>query len=1145
MPAAVVRALRAAWRLPLVLALAALAAACADLLLAPQTPPRTPHALRLDRRNLTLDDGQHDRLVATVLDQGGAPLDTLPTGLRVRWSSTADSVATVDTAGGVSAGWPGSAGVTATLELAGGPLSIGAAVTVRAVPTRLAVFAGDSQVGTAGVRLAHDLAVRLTDRHGLGVAGDSVTFAISAGGGSLTTALSLTDSTGMASSGLIADTLAGAVTVQARAARLAGVVVPFAARVGPAAAASITAAGGNGQQGIPGDTLPQRLMVRVSDRYGNAVPGAAVAWTVTAGGGSVAAVSAATDSTGRAQAIWTLGASGGAQGVQASAGQLVVAFSATATAGVVTRWDATADFSTTANPNGAWAAGYTATLGSAFTVFPAFANTQLAIWYDPADFTISTPVFGKNVSSSTVFGVAPGQITLHPGCNANEYAELRWTAPSAGSYLASVKLYAGDVGNTDAAVMVNGSSVFATPTTALNPGFSTFRSLAAGDRIAVAVGTGGDGCLNDNTPVTFTVLAMSDVTITANSAGTQTAQAGTAVAAPPSVVVQDVNGNPIAGAVVTFTVTQGGGSLTGATPTTDANGIATVGSWTLGPLAGANSVKAAIDHATSTSFAATGTAPPPAQLAFTVQPGPASSGLAISPAVVVAVQDASGNTVTSAGGSVTLALGGNPGGATLTGTLTQPVVNGVATFGDLVVTGPAASSYTLVASYTGVPSATSAMFSVSAAPPTVSTIDIVGADVVGLGRVTPLLIRLSRPADAGGVTVQVTSDAPGVVGLGTASVSIAAGDSIAYDTLSGVSLGTTTVRAAVGTQTPQALSVQSTDHVLAIQADSLALGGALHTCVIRAGVTYCWGWNGSGQLGDGTTANHATPAVAASGFTFVAITAGSAFTCGLMADGSAWCWGAGSQGQLGNGANVASTTPVPVSGGLTFAKIASGGSGHTCGITTAGALYCWGSLSYYSASFNTPLLIVGTQTWASWAVGGGDCGVTTVGAMLCLGAPARLISVANMPAVTQAAVGNRHICGLDPAGKTWCQGDNTYDELGYVTPIATSTTANPIMGSEVFTSITANYMATCGLTAAGGAFCWGYNIEGELGDSTTTNRLQPLPVAGGHAFAALRMGNETACGVTTAGELWCWGLNNLGQVGDGTTTNRLVPVKVF
>ncbi len=104
----------------------------------------------------------------------------------------------------------------------------------------------------------------------------------------------------------------------------------------------------------------------------------------------------------------------------------------------------------------------------------------------------------------------------------------------------------------------------------------------------------------------------------------------------------------------------------------------------------------------------------------------------------------------------------------------------------------------------------------------------------------------------------------------------------------------------------------------------------------------------------------------------------------------------------------------------------------------------------------------------------------------------------------------------------------------------------PVAGDVTFAVVSAGGDArhTCGVTAAGAAYCWGLGVFGELGDSTTTRRQSPVLVAGGLHFAAVSAGNNHTCGVTVAGAAYCWGRNADGQLGDGTRTDRLSPVVV-
>ncbi|HSE28694.1 MAG TPA: hypothetical protein VLA95_10735 [Gemmatimonadales bacterium] len=124
--------------------------------------------------------------------------------------------------------------------------------------------------------------------------------------------------------------------------------------------------------------------------------------------------------------------------------------------------------------------------------------------------------------------------------------------------------------------------------------------------------------------------------------------------------------------------------------------------------------------------------------------------------------------------------------------------------------------------------------------------------------------------------------------------------------------------------------------------------GYAHSCAIAtSGAAYCWGLNGGGQLGDGSTTRRTAPAAVAGGLLFVRISAGLEHTCALTAAGEIYCWGDNTWGQLGDGGTGDQSAPVLVQapGGAAFAWV-SAGENHSCGVTTAGVAYCWGDNHY-------------------------------------------------------------------------------------------------------------------------------------------------------------------------------------------------------
>jgi alpha-tubulin suppressor-like RCC1 family protein len=123
---------------------------------------------------------------------------------------------------------------------------------------------------------------------------------------------------------------------------------------------------------------------------------------------------------------------------------------------------------------------------------------------------------------------------------------------------------------------------------------------------------------------------------------------------------------------------------------------------------------------------------------------------------------------------------------------------------------------------------------------------------------------------------------------------------------------------------------------------AISAGGEITCGLSASGAAHCWGRNASGQTGTGSGDTIVvTPAPVAGGLVFRTVTAGGQHACGIAADSLAWCWGVNGSGQLGDSSQTARATPVAVRGGLHFADLRAGAA-FTCGLTGGLVLYCWG-----------------------------------------------------------------------------------------------------------------------------------------------------------------------------------------------------------
>ena len=295
-------------------------------------------------------------------------------------------------------------------------------------------------------------------------------------------------------------------------------------------------------------------------------------------------------------------------------------------------------------------------------------------------------------------------------------------------------------------------------------------------------------------------------------------------------------------------------------------------------------------------------------------------------------------------------------------------------------------------------------------------------------------------------------------------------------------------------------------------------GGGLHTCGLTLdGRLYCWGDNGFGELGDGTTTDRLKPVAVAGGLRFRQVSAGRVHTCAVTTDYRAYCWGANEdRGTLGDGTETNRRTPVPVVGGHRF-RLVDGGEDHTCGVSYPdNKAYCWGygaegalGDGRYSPRLRpTPVAVVGGHQFR------------------------------------QVAAGYNHTCGATISGEAYCWGVNQYGQLGDSMAHGGTLIPSLVAGKHQFRQVDAGAEFSCGVTTSFKAFCWGNGRHGQVGDGKPYLRFWPKPVAGGLSLERVTTGSGHACAETTNNRVYCWGSNAYGQLGDGTITQRMTPVAV-
>ncbi len=414
----------------------------------------------------------------------------------------------------------------------------------------------------------------------------------------------------------------------------------------------------------------------------------------------------------------------------------------------------------------------------------------------------------------------------------------------------------------------------------------------------------------------------------------QSATIGTAVPVAPAVKVTDAFGNVIAGISVTFTVSAGGGTVTPSSAIADAGGIARLGSWRLGLTPGANTVTASRQGAASAVFTASGIDFPVTSIA---------AGTAHTCGVAPEGLRCWGSNVTGQYGN----------GGTTSDSLPTPGAGALA-FAQVAAGTAHTCGVTAAGVAWCWGSNTAGQLGDGTQTNRTSPVQVAGGYAfksLTAGGTHTCGIRIDGAAFCWGAGA---NGRLGYGGTLNSPVPVAVAGSFTYIALSAGAAHTCAVRndqvafcwgsnangrLGDGTTTDRPVPTQLTGSG---SYTAIAAGGS-HSCAVDgAGAAFCWGNGANGQLGIGTSpAQVTTPTAVTGAGTYAAVVAGTSHTCALSPAGIASCWGANGSGRLGDGTTTTRLDPVAVAGGIAFAAITAGGE-HTCARSLAGSAICWG-----------------------------------------------------------------------------------------------------------------------------------------------------------------------------------------------------------
>lgn len=329
---------------------------------------------------------------------------------------------------------------------------------------------------------------------------------------------------------------------------------------------------------------------------------------------------------------------------------------------------------------------------------------------------------------------------------------------------------------------------------------------------------------------------------------------------------------------------------------------------------------------------------------------------------------------------------------------------------------------------------------------------------------------------------------------------------------------------------------------------------------------YMWGYNASGQLGDGTTTNRSSPVQVGVLSDWAQVAGGvdggaTGATLAIKTNGTLWAWGSNTFGTLGDGTTTDRSSPVQIGALSDWAQVAVGDN-QSYAIKTNGTLWAWGNSTAGVGMVSSPTQVGALSDWAQisasnrgyvhsiktngtlWAWGDNGSGTFGNGTSTSTSSPVQIGALSNW---AQISSGNLFSWAVKTDGTLWAWGNNTSGQLG--------TGNTTVYSSPVQVGALSNWaQVSCGsnngyaIKTDGTLWACGQGFYGSNGNSSTGDLSSPTQI--GALTDWVSISAESASGAACAfavrgnGTLWAWGRNTWGQLGDGTTTDRSSPVQI-